>query len=179
MQLAVHHNYQFRHSQSRHSRINVQRSFPDAIISTWNSLLRLVLQAFPSSRGLQTFKTRVYHHLRSTRWQWATDCLQFRYASVAQSSTVGHVDPLYLSFSLFLSFYLYLFISLPVPVPIPISIYICTLSLPLFLFLSLSLSLPPPLSLSLSLYLSSAAHTQIESSNVSIGVVGGKVVANK
>ena len=77
MQLAVHHNYQLTHPQSRHSRSNVQRSFPDAIISTWivNSLPSVVLQAFPSSRGLQTFKTRVYYHLRSTLWQWATDCL--------------------------------------------------------------------------------------------------------
>ena len=75
MQLAVHHNYQLTHPQSRHSRGNVLRSFPDAIISTWNSFPSVVLQAFPSSRGLQTFKTRFYHHLRSTPWQWATDCL--------------------------------------------------------------------------------------------------------
>ena len=67
MQLAVHHNYQLTHPQSRHSRSNVLRSFPDAIISTWNSLPSVVLQALSSSRGLQTFKTRVYHHLRSTR----------------------------------------------------------------------------------------------------------------
>ena len=75
MQLAVHHDYQLTHPQSCHSRSNVLRAFPDAIISTWNSLPSVVQQALPSSRGLQTFKTRVYHHLRSTRWQWATDCL--------------------------------------------------------------------------------------------------------
>ena len=75
IKLAVHHNYQLTHPQSCHSRSNVLRSFPNAIISTWNSLPSVALQAFPSSRGLQTFKTRVYHHLRSTRWQWATDCL--------------------------------------------------------------------------------------------------------
>ena len=68
MQLAVHHNYQMTHSQSRHSRGNVLQSFHDAIISTWNSLPSVALQAFPSSRGRQTVKTRVYHHLRSTRW---------------------------------------------------------------------------------------------------------------
>ena len=34
-----------------------------------------LLREAPSHQGLQTFKTKVYHHLRNTNWSWATQSL--------------------------------------------------------------------------------------------------------
>jgi len=67
------HDYQLAPTAPRKSRNTVLRSFPDAVLEEWNRLPSAILQCPPSPRGLQTFKTKVYRHLRQTNWSWATD----------------------------------------------------------------------------------------------------------
>lgn len=51
------------------------RSFPHCSVGDWNSLPPSLLTQAPHRKGLQSFKTKVYRHLRSHNWYWATDTL--------------------------------------------------------------------------------------------------------
>lgn len=49
------------------------RSFPESLIEGWNELPPAMLNQAPSLKGMQQFKTRVFHHLKRCAWSWATD----------------------------------------------------------------------------------------------------------
>ena len=74
-ELSARHAFQLECALPRQSRNNVLRSFPDAAVGQWNHLPCYLLREAPSRQGLQTFKTKVYHHLRNTNWTWATQSL--------------------------------------------------------------------------------------------------------
>ena len=49
------------------------RSFPYCVLSNWNSLPVNTIQQRPYLKGLQWFKTMVYHHLSHKNWVQSTD----------------------------------------------------------------------------------------------------------
>ena len=53
----------------------VKRSFPYCCIGAWNSLPDRLLSQRPHKTRFQSFKTKVYRHLRDSNWYWATDSL--------------------------------------------------------------------------------------------------------
>lgn len=76
LQLAATHDQQLACPLPSHGcHNNVLRSFPEAVVLIWNSLPSRLLQSQPTPQGLEMFKTKAFHHLRCTHWQWATDSL--------------------------------------------------------------------------------------------------------
>ncbi|XP_065179969.1 uncharacterized protein LOC135810405 [Sycon ciliatum] len=73
--IASHHPLQLTKTVPPQSRNNVLRSFPHCMIDTWNCLPASILSAGPSQKSMQTFKKKVYDHLRQSDWDWATDRL--------------------------------------------------------------------------------------------------------
>ena len=49
------------------------RSFPYCVLSCWKSLPVNTIQQRPYLKGLQRFKTMVYHHLLHKNWVQSTD----------------------------------------------------------------------------------------------------------
>ena len=54
------------------ARNTILHAFPSGILNTWNSLPATLLPDSPTSKHLQSFKEKVYYHLRSKNWEWAT-----------------------------------------------------------------------------------------------------------
>ena len=66
------HNLQFSLTLPPRSNNTILRSFPHALIRTWNSLPPSILHEQPHLRHLQRFKTATYRYLRKKDWLWAT-----------------------------------------------------------------------------------------------------------
>ena len=66
---------QLQHQLPASAPLALKRSFPHCSISDWNSLPAALLSQPPHSKRMQSFKTNVYRHLRSTNWLWAVDFL--------------------------------------------------------------------------------------------------------
>ena len=73
--IASHHPFQLTKTVPPQSRNNVFQSFPHCMIDTWNSLPTSILSAHPFQKSMQTFKKKVYDHLRQSDWDWATERL--------------------------------------------------------------------------------------------------------
>ena len=69
------HDHQLQHQLPASAPLALKRSFPHCSISDWNSLPAALLSQPPHSKRMQSFKTNVYRHLRSTNWLWAVDSL--------------------------------------------------------------------------------------------------------
>ena len=71
------HDHQLQHQLPASAPLALKRSFPHCSISGWNSLPAALLSQPPHSKRMQSFKTNVYRHLRSTNWLciWAVDSL--------------------------------------------------------------------------------------------------------
>ncbi|XP_065195264.1 uncharacterized protein LOC135826588 [Sycon ciliatum] len=69
------HDHQLQHQLPASAPLALKRSFPHCSISDWNSLPVALLSQPPHSKIMQSFKTNVYRHLRSTNWLWAVDSL--------------------------------------------------------------------------------------------------------
>lgn len=69
------HGYQLQSTLPNTASDFLRRSFPFCIIDEWNNLPLPLLARHPTLKSLQTFKVQVHHHLRHSRWEWATDSL--------------------------------------------------------------------------------------------------------
>ena len=69
------HDHQLQHQLPASAPLALKRSFSHCSISDWNSLPAALLSQPPHSKRMQSFKTNVYRHLRSTNWLWAVDSL--------------------------------------------------------------------------------------------------------
>ena len=66
------HQHQLEPSVPFSSRNTVLHSFPTGVLDTWNSLPSSLFHDELHLKKLQTFKVKVYHYLRKSKWEWAT-----------------------------------------------------------------------------------------------------------
>ena len=69
------HSYQLQAQNPTRSSLRHLRSFPNAVINTWNSLPPALLRNPPDQRRAQTFKANVHRHLMHSNWLASTDSL--------------------------------------------------------------------------------------------------------
>ena len=69
------HRFQLATSLHARSLDGIRRSFPYGMITDWNSISPDILHEQPCLRSLQSFKLKVYHSLKRSRWHWATDSM--------------------------------------------------------------------------------------------------------